>query len=78
MNEQLAQAVIDLHDIARLVEQQLGKGALSEDLRKCADRLHALIKIHVGADHHAGDGGYAISDFEKYNEFNQKRNYPLS
>jgi hypothetical protein len=42
MNEQLAQAVIDLHDIARLVEQQLGKGALSEDLRKCADRLHWL------------------------------------
>ena len=42
MNEQLVQAVIDLHDIARLVEQQLGKGALSEDLRKCADRLHVL------------------------------------
>ena len=42
MNEQLAQAVINLHDIARLVEQQLGKGALSEDLRKCADRLHVL------------------------------------
>jgi hypothetical protein len=42
MNAQLAQAVIDLHDIARLVEQQLGKGALSEDLRKCADRLHLL------------------------------------
>ena len=44
MNEQLAQAVINLHDIARLVEQQLGKGALSEDLRKCADRLHLLNK----------------------------------
>lgn len=42
MNAQLAQAVINLHDIARLVEQQLGKGALSEDLRKCADRLHLL------------------------------------
>jgi hypothetical protein len=44
MNEQLAQAVINLHDIARLVEQQLGKGALSEDIRKCADRLHELNK----------------------------------
>ena len=44
MNAQLEQAVINLHDIARLVEQQLGKGALSEDLRKCADQLHLLNK----------------------------------
>ena len=44
MNASLSQTVIDLHDIARLVEQQLGKGALSEDIRKCADRLHVLNK----------------------------------
>lgn len=74
----LETSVMELHNIARQIEQEIGSGQLSEDLRKCADRLHALIKIHVGADHHAGDGEYAISDFEKYNEFNQKRNYPLS
>ncbi len=41
----LEQAVIDLHDIARKIEQEIGPGLLSEDLRKCADRLHALIKV---------------------------------
>jgi len=41
----LEQAVIDLHDIARKIEQEIGSGLLSEDLRKCADRLHALIKV---------------------------------
>lgn len=39
----LDQAVIKLHDIARLVEQQLGKGNLSEDLRSCADRLQECL-----------------------------------
>jgi hypothetical protein len=44
MDAQLAQAVIDLHDIARLLENTIGSGALSEDIRKCADRLHELNK----------------------------------
>ena len=42
MNDQLSQAVIDLHNIARLLETTIGLGALSEDIRKCADRLHIL------------------------------------
>ena len=40
----LEEAVIQLHDVARLVEKQIGIGALSEDIRNCADRLHALLK----------------------------------
>lgn len=37
-------AVIELHNAARSVERDLGQGKLSEDIRDCADRLHALIK----------------------------------
>jgi hypothetical protein len=44
MNANLSQAVIDLHNIARLLEATIGSGALSEDIRKCADRLHVLTK----------------------------------
>lgn len=44
MDHDLDAAVIELHNIARQIEQKLGKGQLSEDLRKCADRLHELIK----------------------------------
>lgn len=40
----LAQAVIQLHDIARAVEQTIGTGQLSEDIRQCADRLSTLVK----------------------------------
>lgn len=40
----LEQTVIDIHNIARTVEQRIGKGQLSEDLRNCADRLAELIK----------------------------------
>jgi hypothetical protein len=36
--------IIQLHDIARAVEQQLGVGQLSEDIREAADRLSALLK----------------------------------
>ena len=45
MYEQLNQSVIELHDIARLVEQEIGQGQLSMDLRNCADRLAQLIKV---------------------------------
>jgi hypothetical protein len=43
--EDLDLAVIQLHDIARRIEQDrnLGKGALSEDIRKAADRLHEIL-----------------------------------
>ncbi len=44
MNDQLNQAVIHLHDIARLIESNIGSGQLSEDVRGCADRLHALLQ----------------------------------
>jgi hypothetical protein len=36
--------VIRLHDIAREVEQQVGVGELSQDIRACADRLSELNK----------------------------------
>lgn len=48
MYEQLRQSVIELHDIARLVEQEIGQGQLSLDLRDCADRLAMLISVDVG------------------------------
>ena len=40
----LAEAVFELHNIARTIEQEIGIGQLSEDVRKCADRLHDLLK----------------------------------
>jgi hypothetical protein len=40
----LDMAVMELHDVARLIERDIGKGQLSEDIRNCADRLNALIK----------------------------------
>ena len=36
--------VIRLHDIAREVEQRIGVGELSKDIRGCADRLSDLNK----------------------------------
>lgn len=46
MNNQpeLDLAVIQLHDIARLVSEKVGKGTLAEEIRKCADHLNVLIK----------------------------------
>jgi hypothetical protein len=46
----LAAAVIQLHDIARLLETEIGQGKLSEDLRNCADRLHALTQYSIQAE----------------------------
>lgn len=40
----LSDDVIKLHDIARKVEQEIGVGQLSEDIRKAADRLNELLK----------------------------------
>jgi hypothetical protein len=39
----LLDAVIQLHEIARLVEHAIGTGQLSEDIRNTADRLNVLI-----------------------------------
>lgn len=41
---ELKDKIIQLHDIARAVEQEIGVGQLSEDIRKAADRLSALLK----------------------------------
>jgi hypothetical protein len=40
---QLLDAVIQLHNIARTVETEIGRGLLSDDIRDCADRLHQVI-----------------------------------
>lgn len=40
----LDDAVIQIHEIARLVEKEIGRGQLSDDLRDCADRLHRLVR----------------------------------
>ena len=44
MNFDIEYLVIRLHDIAREVEQQIGVGKLSQDIRACADRLSDLNK----------------------------------
>jgi len=41
----LVDAVITLHNVARLIEDAIGTGPLSSDVRKCADRLHDLSLI---------------------------------
>ena len=40
---ELKDEIIKLHDIARKIEQEIGKGQLSEDIRKSADRLNELL-----------------------------------
>ncbi len=52
----LSDAVMTLHDVARLIENQVGQGQLSQDVRDCADRLHRLtkpieIESYEGMDH---------------------------
>jgi hypothetical protein len=39
-NLDLVDAVIALHEIARTIEREIGRGQLSDDVRACADRLH--------------------------------------
>ena len=41
-NLELVDAVIALHEIARTIEREIGRGQLSDDVRSCADRLHDL------------------------------------
>jgi uncharacterized protein YecA (UPF0149 family) len=42
MDFEIEYLVIKLHDIAREIEQKIGISELSNDIRKCADRLHVL------------------------------------
>jgi hypothetical protein len=39
-NLKLVDAVVQLHDIARLVESEIGESELSQSIREAADRLH--------------------------------------
>lgn len=41
-DNEMVDAVIMLHNIARMVEQKVGRGLLSEDIRDCANRLHSI------------------------------------
>ena len=43
-DREYSDAVMMLHQIARMIETKMGKGLLSEDIRDCADRLHELTK----------------------------------
>ena len=40
----LTDMVIELHQIARILEENLGVGEISDDLRKIADKLSELLK----------------------------------
>ena len=41
-DDQMADAVIKLHEIARMIESKIGQGLLSDDVRDCANRLHMI------------------------------------
>lgn len=42
INYDLEDAIIQLHNIARTIEREIGFGALAQDVRKCADSLNVL------------------------------------
>lgn len=44
-NLDLIDAIVALHEIARLVEEEIGVGNLSDDIRNCANRLHEFSLI---------------------------------
>jgi hypothetical protein len=45
MDFDLEYLIIRLHDIAREVEQRIGFGELSKEIRDCADRLSDVNKV---------------------------------
>lgn len=47
----LDQAVIELHNIARTIEQEIGTGKLSIECRRLADRLSDVIKPILVAEY---------------------------
>ena len=46
-NYKLDDAIMALHRIARLIEQEIGKGALSDDIRKIADRVNDMVIVKI-------------------------------
>ena len=44
INKTLDDDVITLHNIARKIEQTIGNGKLSDDVRHAADRLSEILK----------------------------------
>lgn len=48
---ELEDAVLSLHNIARLVETKIGRGILAEDLRQAANTLSSLIKYYLPGNH---------------------------
>jgi hypothetical protein len=50
--DQLNDSIVALHNIARIVEREVGLGNLSRDIRNCADRLNNMIKEKVKLDEH--------------------------
>jgi hypothetical protein len=51
MMTNLDQAVIDLHNVARTIEQEIGIGKLSIECRRLADRLSEVIKPILVAEY---------------------------
>ena len=43
-DDQIADAVIKLHEIARMIESKIGQGLLSDDVRDCANRLNMIAR----------------------------------
>ena len=43
--DKLKQVVIQLHDAARSVSQEMGLNTLTLNIRECADRLEDLLKV---------------------------------
>jgi hypothetical protein len=43
--DKLKEVVIQLHDAARSVSQEMGLNTLTLDIRECADRLNDLLKL---------------------------------
>lgn len=48
MDFEIEYLIIRLHDIARVVEEKVGVGELSKDIRACADRLSDINKSNIG------------------------------
>jgi hypothetical protein len=47
----LEQIVMDLHYAARKIELELGHCALSDDIRKCANRLSIIVNPPIPQKH---------------------------
>lgn len=50
LDNRLSEYVLTLHEIARVVEQKIGDAALSDTLRKSADKLSDLAQSKVSAE----------------------------